>query len=131
MGLNSGNFTKWWLLNRTENSSCRHKTLLTNASSHPSPVFTYLLVIYISHSEYLVINWVQAAYQQNLIVQCVKCVLYKVLSVYCPCVLCLLYKVCRLCFTRCTLCIIQGVQCKFTSKQGINKEDFDIKSDLI
>ena len=36
-----------------------------------------------SHSQYLVRNQVLAAYQQDLVVQGVKCVLYKVLSVYC------------------------------------------------
>ena len=84
---------------------------------------------HISHSEYLVRNRVQAADQQDLIVQCVKCVLYKsgvcisqVLRVYC---------------TRCEDCIVQGVDCVlyrvfsvyFISKSSVNKVDFDIKSD--
>ena len=73
-----------------------------------------------SHSENLVRNPVQAALQQptsnTLVVQVVKCVLYKVWSVYCTSVSCVLYKVCRLYCTRCTVCIIQGVQCEFYIK---------------
>ena len=83
-----------------------------------------------SHSEYLVRNRVQAACQQDLIVQGVKCVLYKVWSVLYK-VWSVLYKECRLYCTSCTMCVIHGVQCVFTSKPSDNKEDLDIKSDLI
>ena len=80
----------------------------------------------ISQSEYLVRNQVRAAYQQDLVVQGVKGVLYKVLSVYCTSVLCVLCKVCSLYCTRCTVCIIQGVPSVFKSKARVKKEDYDI-----
>ena len=56
----------------------------------------------ISHSEYLDRNQVQAAYQEDLAVQGVKCLMYKVSSVFCASMPCVLYKVCRL---YCTMCI--------------------------
>ena len=88
-----------------------------------------------SHSEYLVRNPVQSAYQQDLFVQGVKCVFYKVCSVYYTNVPSVLYKVCNMYFTRCTVCIVQGVQFVLynqqTSKSSIKKEDFKLKSNII
>ena len=62
-----------------------------------------------SHSEYLVRNPVQSAYQQNLVVQGVKCVLYKICSVYCTNVPFVLYNVRNMYCTRCAVGIVQGV----------------------
>ena len=68
-------------------------------------------VQFISHSEYFVRNPDWAANQQDLVVQCVKRVLYKACSLYCTSVTSVLYKLCSMYFTRCELCIIQGVKC--------------------
>ena len=107
-----------------------------------------------SDSEYLVRNWVRAAYQQDVILQGLKCVLfkfpvcivqgepnvlYRVYSVYCTrCGVCI-EQVCSVYCTRCAYCIVQGVECALhrvislysTQKSSVSKEDFDIKSDLI
>ena len=83
----------------------------------PTVCFKFTSYMYISHSEYLVRNQVQAAYQQDLVVQGGKCVLYKVSSVYCTSMQCILYQVCRLYCTGCTVCIIQGVQRVFADLQ--------------
>ena len=80
---------------------------------------------------FLVRNWVKAAYQQYLVVQGVKCVLYKVLSG--------IAQVCNVYCTRCADCTVQGVHCVsyrvcsvyLSSKSSEKKEDFDIKSDII
>ena len=91
-------------------------TFLQNCMWQESLRQSKVVTSFLSHSEYLVIHQVWAAYQQDLVVQGVKCVLYKVWSVYCTSVPCVLYKVCRLYCTRCTVCIIQGVQCEFYIK---------------
>ena len=68
-----------------------------------------------SHSEYWARNWVQEAYQQDLILQCVKCVLHKMLSVNCTSVPCVLFKVCRL------YCSVFNIFCTWKSvlNQGL------------
>ena len=68
----------------------------------------------------MVRNQVQAAYQQDLILQGVKCVLYKVWSLYCtcgPCVLCGYH-------TECAVSILH-------QNQGFIKRDFDRNSKLV
>ena len=94
-----------------------------------------LYTLPISYSEYFVRNPVQSAYQQDLVVHGVKCVSYKVCSVYCTNVPFVLYKVCNMYCTRCAVCIVQGVQCVLytqqTSKSSVNKEDFKLKSNII
>ena len=70
----------------------------------------------ISNSEYLDRNQVWAANQQDLVVQGVMCVLYKKYSVCFTSVPCVLYKVCSMFYTRCAVCITQGVQCEFYIK---------------
>ena len=67
-------------------------------------------------------------YQQDLIVQGGKCVIYKGWSVYCTSVPCVVYKICILHCSMCTMHVTHGVQ---TSNYSGNKEDFDIKSNHI
>ena len=87
----------------------------------------------ISHSENLVRNQVQAAYQQNLFLQGVNCVFYKVWSVYfIRCGVCIA-QVVRVYCTRCADCIVQVMHCvlyrvfvvDFKGKSSVNM-DFDI-----
>ena len=69
-------------------------------------------------------NKVQAAIQQDLVKQGVKCVLCKVCRVYC---------------TRKAVYVVQGLQCvlyrvckvNFTSKTNVNQEDLNVTSELI
>ena len=70
----------------------------------------YIWLLNILHSYYLIRNPVWSAYQQYLVVQGVKYVLYKVFSVYCTSVLRVLYKVVIMYCTRCAVCIVQGLQ---------------------
>ena len=76
-------------------------------------------ILHNSHSEYLLRNQVQAAYQPDLDVQGETGVLYNVSNVYCTSVPCVLYKMCILYCTVCTVCIIHGVY--FTSKFILKK----------
>ena len=64
----------------------------------------HIIVVYVH--QYLVTNQVQAAYQQDLAVQGGKCLLYKVLSVYCASMTCVLYRVYRVYYTGCAVCIL-------------------------
>ena len=69
-----------------------------------------------SNSQYLVRNQVQAANQQELVVQGVKCVLCKACSVYCTSVLYVVFKVCSMSCARHAAYIIRGVKCEFYIK---------------
>ena len=66
--------------------------------------------------EYLVRNQVQAANQQDLIVQDVNCLLYQAYSVYFTSVPSVLLKVGSMYCTMCAVCIIHGVPCEFYIK---------------
>ena len=110
---------------------CLHNPPVTSPyQSLPLQYLPYYLIYLISRSDYLVPNRVWAAQQQDSIVQGVKCILYKVWSVYCTSLPCRLYNVYRLYFTRCTECIIHVLFFNFTYKLGLKKEDFDIKSNV-
>ena len=95
-------------------------------------LFSCISLIYISSSEYLVRNRVQAANQQDLVLQGLKCVSCKTCSVYCT-------SVCRVHCWRCAMCIVQGVQCviyrvcieNFTLKSSVNNWRFQIQDNLL
>ena len=84
---------------------------------------------------YLVRNPVHSAYQQQLFVHGVQCVLYNVSSVYCT--------RCAVCIVQSVQCVVQGVQCVLykvcsvyctlsqSAKSRVNKDNYNIKSNII
>ena len=71
-----------------------------------------------------------------------KCICTRWVVCFVQVVPCILYRVCCVYCTRCAVCIVQGVLCVFyklcsvygthwPGKSSVNKEDFDIKSNII
>ena len=75
--------------------------------------YSIVVIIYSKGHFFGKLNRVQAANQQDLVVQGVKCILCKACSAYCTSVPCVMFKVCSIYCTRCPVSIIQGVKCEF------------------